>query len=333
MTRRVATVFGGSGFIGRHLVRRFAADGWVVRVAVRHPDSALFTKTMGDVGQVVPFGCDITDRRLVDLAVAEAEVVVNLVGILAEGGQRTFERIHVEGAETIAKAAAAAGTRRLVHVSAIGADAGSTARYAQTKAKAEAAVLAAFPGATIVRPSVVFGPEDKFFNLFASLARFVPALPAFGGCGLPRLTGADGPPSLGAAGAMRFQPVYVGDVCEAIMRIVKNPATRGRTYELGGPRTYSFAEVMNLVLAEIGRRRFLLPMPFWAASAYAWFLEKLPKPPLTRDQVELLKRDNVVAANALTLRDLGIQPTAVEAIVPTYLARFRPPRLQPLARR
>ncbi|MCW5698436.1 MAG: complex I NDUFA9 subunit family protein [Rhodospirillales bacterium] len=302
MDRRLVTVFGGSGFIGRHLVQRLAAASWIVRVAVRDTESAQFLKTMGDVGQIVPISVDITDQASVDAAVRDAEAVVNLVGILYERGQRTFERIHVDGAAIIAEATALAGADRLVHVSAIGANLDSEAAYARTKAAGENAVKAAFPKATILRPSVVFGPEDDFFNRFAAMARISPILPVF---------------------KTSFQPVYVGDVAEAIMKVLADGETAGKTYELGGPRVISFREVMELVMKETGRCRALVPMPLALASFEAMFLEWLPVPPLTRDQVKLLANKNVVAADALGLQDLGISPTAVEVILPMYLARYR----------
>ena len=332
MTRRVVTVFGGSGFIGRHLVRRLAAGGAIVRVPVRDVDGALFLKPMGDVGQVVPMAVDIADEAMVAAALEDADVVVNLVGILAEWWRTTFQRVHVEGAANIARAAQAAGVRRLAQVSAIGADAESPSAYARTKAAGEEAVAAAFPGATIVRPSVVFGPEDKFFNLFAGLARLSPVLPVIGCPVIPKveLLTPEAPLKIDiyGGGGPRFQPVYVGDVADAIMKILGDHDTAGKTYELGGPRTYSFKEIMELMLAEIGRRRLLVPLPYAFARIEAWFLEKWPQPILTRDQVTLLEKDNVVAEGALTFQDLEMEPTAAEAILPTYLRRFRPSRLQ-----
>ncbi len=332
MARHLATVFGGSGFIGRHLVRRLAAGGSIVRVAVRDPEAASFLKIMGDAGQIVPLAVDVTDPARVAAAVAGAETVVNLVGILFERGGRSFQRLHAEGAANVARAAAAAGVSRLVQVSAIGADEGSPAAYARTKAAGERAAAEAFAGATIVRPSLVFGPEDRFFNRFAGMARFFWVLPVFGCPAIPRVTFfASGRPleiDIYGDGGTKFQPVYVGDVADAIMNILSDAETRGKTYELGGPKIYSFKEVMELLLDQIGRRRLLLPVPFFAAAMQAWFLEFLPVPPLTRDQLKLLKRDNVVASGALTLEDLGIEATAAEAILPTYLQRFRRPATQ-----
>lgn len=303
MERRVVTVFGGSGFIGRHLVRRLAADGCIVRVLVRNPERAAFLKMYGEPGQIVPMYGDVADTASVAGAATESFEVINLVGILYEKGRRTFQRIHVEGAANVAKASADAGVDRLVHMSAIGADPASPAEYGRTKAAGEREVRAAFPRATIIRPSVVFGPEDDFFNRFASLARFSPALPVF---------------------KTRFQPVYVGDVADAFMAVLADPETAGKVYELGGPRVIGFRELMQIMLREIGRKRALVPLPLSIAQLEAVFLEMLPVPPLTRDQVKLLGRDNIVDPGALSFKDLGIQPTGVEAVLPTYLSRFRP---------
>lgn len=303
MERRVVTVFGGSGFIGRHLVRRLAADGCIVRVLVRNPERAAFLKMYGEPGQIVPMYGDVADAASVAGAATESFAVINLVGILYEKGRRNFQRIHVEGAANVARASADAGADRLVHMSAIGADPASPAEYGRTKAAGERAVRAAFPRATIIRPSVVFGPEDDFFNRFASLARFSPALPVF---------------------KTRFQPVYVGDVADALMGVLADPETAGKVYELGGPRVIDFRELMQIMLREIGRKRALVPLPLSIAQLEAVFLEMLPVPPLTRDQVKLLGRDNIVDPGALSFKDLGIQPTGVEAVLPTYLSRFRP---------
>lgn len=311
MRRRRVTVFGGSGFIGRHLVNRLAARGDIVTVAVRDPEAALFLKPMGDVGQIVIVAADIANPAAVAAAVKGADAVVNLVGILWQWGRRSFNRIHAEGAGNIARAARDAGAAHLVHISAIGADGASAALYARSKAAGEAAVREAFPEATILRPSVVFGPEDNFFNQFAELARHLPALPIFGS--------GDGP---------RFQPVYVGDVADAIVTALDSAAARGRTFELGGPRVYSFRQLMQLVLSEIGRRRVLVPVPLALAGFIGWFLQKLPNPLMTRDQMLLLKRDNIVTEGAATLADLGIAATAAEAVLPAYLRRFRGPQIR-----
>lgn len=306
MDRRIATVFGASGFLGRHLVQRLAAAGYVVRAAERDTDKALFLKPMGDVGQVVPWPADITRPDTVAAAVKGADVVVNLVGILYESGRATFKTVHEEGAATVAKAAAEAGVSSLIHVSALGASADSPAKYARSKAAGEAAVKAAFKKATILRPSVVFGPEDDFFNRFATLAGLSPVLPVIGS--------GDGP---------KFQPVYVGDVANAVMASIDNSKAEGQVFELGGPSVYSFREIMKLVLAQTGRKRCLVRLPFWMAEMQGAILGLLPVPPLTTDQVQLLKSDNVVGEKAKGFKQLGITPTAAENILPTYLMRFR----------
>jgi NADH dehydrogenase len=303
-SRRVATVFGGAGFIGRHVVQRLAKAGFIVRVAGRDTEKAGKLRTLGGVGQVVPVAATITDDASVARAVAGAEVVVNLVGILFEKKSGDFQRIQAEGAGRVARLAAAAGARRLVHLSAIGADAGSESLYARSKAEGEEAVRTAFYGATILRPSVVFGPEDQFFNRFAGLAAVLPFMPV-------------------VAGDTRFQPVYVGDVADAVMAAIERDDAAGRTYELGGPRAMSMREVLEFVLEHTHRRRRLVALPDKLVAFQARIGEVLPTPPLTRDQLILLGRDNLVAEGALTLADLGIAPKAAEAIAPAYLARYR----------
>jgi NADH dehydrogenase len=305
MATKVVTVFGGSGFIGRHVVKRLAQQDWLVRVAVRRPSQAGFLQPLGEVGQITLLRAPLQDEAAVRAALGGAEAAINLVGVLFERGKQRFDGVHQQGARTIAEAAAAAGVEHLVQVSAIGADEAGDAAYARSKAAGEQAVRQAFPGAVILRPSIVFGPEDGFFNLFASMAEWSPALPLVGG------------------GQTRFQPVYVGDVADAVVKSLTDPACAGRTYELGGPRVYSFKELLELMLDQIGRRRLLLTLPFWAASLEAAVLERMPVPLLTRDQVKLLHHDNVVDADALTFADLGIRPAPVEAILPTYLDRYR----------
>jgi len=300
------TVFGGSGFIGRYLIRRLAVDGWVVRVPVRDPVGAAFLKTAGSLGQIVPMRCNICDDELVAAAVAGSDAVVNLVGILYERGRQRFESVQARAPAHIARAAAAAGVSRLVQISAIGADPHSASKYARSKAEGEAGVRAAFPAATILRPSIVIGPEDEFFNRFAAMAQLLPGLPLIGG------------------GHTRFQPAYVGDVAEAIHRCVNDEVTAGKTYELGGPRVYTFRELMELMLKVIGRHRGLVPVPYWLAGLQAAVLQFLPVPPLTPDQVRMLRHDNVVSPGALGFADLGIQPQAIEAILPGYLDIYRP---------
>ena len=334
MSQRVVTVFGGSGFIGRHVVQRLAAQGVIVRVAVRDLEAAMFLKPLGDVGQVILTAVDIKDTEQVAGAVDGAQAVINLVGILSPWFKQTFDAVHVEGARNIATEASRAGVRHLVHLSAIGADAQSPALYGRTKAAGEEAVRAAFPEATIIRPSVVFGPEDNFFNMFAGMTRFSPVLPVFGCPLFPKISLFQGDHLIDVDfygdGGTKFQPVYVGDVADAVMAALDGAASQGRTYELGGPHIYSFKALMELVLARIGRKRLLVPYPFGLAMIGAWFLEKLPNPLLTRDQLLLLQRDNVVGEGALTFADLNLTPTGAEAILPTYLNRFQPPKRQGL---
>jgi NADH dehydrogenase len=313
ITGKLVTVFGGSGFIGRHVVRRLAEQGHTIRVAVRSPDEALYLKVMGRVGHIVPVPANVTDEASVARAVAGSDWVVNLVGILAEGGgNRTFERVHVLGAANVAKAAAAAGVARLVHVSALGASDSSPAKYGKSKAKGEAAVRAAFPGAVILRPSVVFGPEDNLFNMFACMAKFSPVLPVID---------------------TSFQPVYVGDVADAVVAGLTRDDAEGGTYELGGPEIASGRRIMELVLHHTGRKRVLVPVPFWILAIEGLVLQFLPGKLLTADQVLMLHAANVVSAGAKTLADLGIQPTPMDTILPTYLNRYRLPTRPGLARK
>jgi len=305
--RRV-TVFGGSGFIGRYVVQRLAAEGWVVRVAVRNPVGAAFLRPLGNVGQVVPMRASLTaPNAVLEAAIAGSDVVINLVGILYERGQQSFEAIHAEAPGRLAQIAARSGVSTFIQFSAIGADADSPSRYGRSKAAGEAAVRAAFPAAIILRPSIVFGPEDNFFNRFARMTLLSPALPLIGG------------------GKTRFQPVYVGDVADAAMRALHTPAAQGKTYELGGPRVYTFRELMELMLAELRRHRGLIPIPFWMAEALGAVLQHVPliAPPLTRDQVRSLMRDNVTSPGMPGLAELGITPTALELILPTYLDAYR----------
>ena len=302
---RRTVVLGGSGFIGRYIVRRLAARGDVVAVGCRYAEQAKFLMPMGNVGQIAAVNLSIEDDKLVPALLAGNEVLVNCVGILRETGTQRFEGVHHTGPGRLARFAREAGIERFVHLSAIGADARSPSLYACTKAAGEAAVRDAFPTVTILRPSVVFGPEDQFFNRLAAMATIVPALPLIGG------------------GHTRLQPVYVGDVAEAVLKCLDDPATAGRAYELGGPKVYSFRELVELLLDEIRRKRLLIDLPFGLAALQARLMSLLPNPPLTPDQVELLKRDNVVSSGAMGLAELGIAPTAVEGILPTYLDRFR----------
>ena len=305
MRNRRVCVVGGSGFIGRYVVKRLAARGAVVSVVSRHASEARFLKPMGDVGQIALIDAGLADEAALAAALEGASAVVSSVGILYERGRQRFQLLHVDGPARLARLAAAAGARQFVHVSALSADARAASAYARSKAEGEAVVKAAFPAATILRPSLVFGPEDDFFNRFGAMARVAPALPLVGG------------------GGTRFQPVYVGDVADAVMAALERPEAEGKTYELGGPAVLSFRQLMELLLAEIGRRRLLVPMPFGFASLMAFFLGMMPKPMLTRDQVKLLQKDTVVTPGALGLADLGISPTALALVLPTYLSRFR----------
>jgi uncharacterized protein YbjT (DUF2867 family) len=310
------TVFGGSGFLGRHVVRALAKRQYRIRVAVRRPDLAGYLQPLGRVGQIHAVQANVRNRPSVAAAVRGSDVVINLVGILFESGRQRFDAVQSFGAEGVALAAAAHNAR-MVHVSAIGADEDSSAAYARAKRRGEELVLAATPEATIFRPSILFGPNDDFFNRFAGIARLSPFLPLVGG------------------GHTRFQPVFAGDVAAAIAKAVDGATRPGSIYELGGPDVYTFRELMEFTLATIERRRLLLPLPFGVAKLQAAIFElasKLPlrilsKPLLTRDQVELLRYDNVVSDTArrdgLTLEGLGITPQSIAAIVPTYLWRFR----------
>ncbi len=305
MRNRLLTIFGGTGFIGRHVVRRLAEQGARLRVVSRNPPCAGHLQPMGRVGQIVVEAADLRDERTLTTLLTGTSAVINLIGILYETRRQRFTEIHGELPGRIARAAAAAGVERLVHLSAIGADPEATSAYARSKAAGEAAVRHAFADATILRPSVVVGPEDGFFNRFAAMARFLPVLPLIGG------------------GHTKFQPVYVGDVAAAIVAALTHADAPKQTYQLGGPRVYSFAQLMRYMLTVIERRRLLVPLPFEVAALQARVLELFPVPPLTRDQVELLKVDNIVAEGAPNLLDLGVGPTPIELVVPEYLARYR----------
>lgn len=308
---KLVTIYGGSGFVGRHIARRMAKQGWRVRVAVRRPNEALFVKPYGTVGQVEPFPCNVRDDASVAAALQGADAVVNCVGILGEHRKNTFDAVQTDGAERIARLAAENGVASMVHVSAIGADADSASEYAQSKAAGEAAVLAHMPDAMILRPSVIFGQDDGFYNRFASLARFGPVLP---------IVGAE----------TRFQPVYVDDVAAAAVKGILGEASG--VYELGGPDVGTLRGFVNETLDVINRKRLVINMPFWMARLMAFgfdlmqtvLMGMIENKVLTRDQVKLLQEDNVVSDDASTLADLGIRPTNTEAVLPTYLWRFRP---------
>ena len=309
MGKGLVTVFGGSGFLGKHVVRALVKDGWRVRVPVRSPHTAQELKVIGNVGQVQLMQANIRFPKSVERAIEGSDAVINLVALLFESGKQSFEAVHVRGAETLAAAAKVNNIRNFVQVSAIGADVEAASDYARTKGEAEAIIRAAIPSADILRPSVLFGPKDDFFNRFASMAQLMPALPLLGG------------------GETKMQPAYVGDVAQAIAKCA-GQGSSGKTYELGGPQSYSFKELMQFMLETIDKKRFLVPVPWFAAnmmgfmgeiSGYAPFV----KPLLTRDQVKNLQVDNVVADDALGFSELGIKLETVEAIVPTYLERFR----------
>jgi uncharacterized protein YbjT (DUF2867 family) len=303
------TVYGGSGFLGRHVVRALAKRDYRIRVAVRRPELANFLQPLGRVGQIHAVQANLRNAPSVEAAARDAQMVVNLVGILDEGGRQRFDAVHTFGAEQVALAASNHGAR-LTHVSAIGADEDSPSHYARSKAAAERLVLAAQPQAVIMRPSILFGPEDDFFNRFATLARMSPALPLIGG------------------GLTRFQPVFVGDVARALADAVDGKLKGGPIYELGGPDVKTFKELLQFVLATIERKRLLLPLPIFVARLQAMMLQFMPQPfTLTLDQIELLQVDNVVSeaakAEGRTLQGIGIQPEPIEAIVSSYLWRFR----------
>jgi len=303
MIKGCVTVFGGSGFLGRQIVKRLAADGTHVRVAVRRPERASFLETFAPGGRIEAVAADVWNEATVARAVEGSAAAVNTVGHYVEKRGASFDAVHGEGARHVAHQAFKAGVGRLVHISGIGADPASASPYVRARGIGEALVREAFEGATILRPSVLFGSEDKFLNRLIRLVRLAQALALFG------------------RGDTRLQPVFVGDVADASARVLANSGTRGKTFELGGPRVYAYKELLELILREVGRKRLLVPVPFavWEAAAAA--LSVLPSPPLTADVVTLMKRDNVVGAGALGLEDLGISPTAVEKVLPTYINR------------
>lgn len=309
----LATVFGGGGFVGRHTVRELARRGWRIRAAERRPDLAGYLQPMGAVGQIHPVQANLRYPESCQAAVAGAKVVVNTVAIMSGSGKQTLQAVNVDGARTVAQAARNAGVERLIHISAIGADAHSNAAYARSKAEGEAAVLAEFPEAIIIRPSIVFGPEDEFFNRFAGMARMSPVMPLVGG------------------GATKFQPVYVGDLANAIANAVDGSGKPGTVYEVAGPDVSTFRELLDNTQTWAGRDRPYFPMPFWLAKLQAILTWPLPNSmrPITSDQVKMLKKDNVVSATAQeegrTIEALGVEhPQSAGVIVPEYLERFKP---------
>ena len=308
---KLVTIYGGSGFVGRYITQRLAQAGWRIRVAVRHPNEAMHVKTYGVVGQVEPVFCNIRDDDSVRSVMHGTDAVVNCVGTFDRKGRNNFDAVQHEGAERIARLATEEGVERLVQISAIGADAESDSIYAQTKAQGEQSILEAFPNAVILRPSVIFGPEDNFFNRFAGMTRFSPFLPVVGA-------------------STRFQTVYVDDVAHAAAKGAMGEAAPG-IYELGGPDVNTFRELMQYMLKVIRRRRVIVNLPFWMASIMGGVMEfiqtitlGLVPPQITRDQVRSLKVDNIVSQDAKGFEDLGIEPTSLEAVLPEYLWRFRP---------
>ncbi|NBX03916.1 MAG: complex I NDUFA9 subunit family protein [Alphaproteobacteria bacterium] len=306
MHQDIITVVGGTGFLGRYVVAQLAKAGFTLRVIVRNTNSpaAQALKTSGDIGQIVLVSGNLARPESLKGKLEGSLAVVNLVGILAEGGSQKFARLHAQGAEKLAKMAKAAHVSRFIQVSALGVDKAHGSRYANSKMLGEQAVMAAFPDATILRPSVIFGAEDNFLNQFARMAAFSPALPLIGG------------------GETKFQPVYAGDVARAIVACIINNATAGRLFELGGSETFTFRQLVEYVLEKIGKKRCLISIPFSIAGIMGAVMQHLPAPLLTRDQVQLLKYDNVVESGALKLTDLGITPTKLDAIASHYLARF-----------
>jgi len=307
---KIISIVGGSGFLGRHAVAALARAGWRIRIICRRPDLAGFLQPLGDAGQIAFVQANIRDRASLARAIEGSYAVINLCGILSGRGKQTFEAVHVQGAQALAQTASEASVEKFVHVSAIGADAGSPSAYGRSKAEGERRVRAAFPGATILRPSAVVGPEDRFLNLFAEMARFSWVLPLIGG------------------GKTRFQPVWVGDVAAAVARVLESDGGEGKVYELGGPEVWTFRELLEFVLQVTRRKRLLVPVPFAIAKIIAWPMQFIPGAPLTPDQVEMLKKDNVVSQMARdedrTLEGLGIVPDGIVAVVPDYLMRYSP---------
>jgi uncharacterized protein YbjT (DUF2867 family) len=313
MSNELIVVFGGSGFIGRHVVKQLARGGFRVRVPMRRPHLGQDLRVLGDVGQIHLMQANVRFPDSIAAALEGADGVVNLVGVLHEQGKQDFQAMHVAASEAIAAAVKAAGVKKLVQVSSIGADPRAKAKYARTKGEAEAAVRALVPGAVILRPSIVFGPEDNFFNRFADMAKFSPFLPLIGG------------------GKTKFQPVHVQDVADAVARSLTRADVAGRTFELGGPRVYSFRQLLDFVQATINRKRLYFPLAFFIAKPMGMFFSAILPfgPPITGDQVQMLKTDNIVGVSGEkgvgTIADLGVTPLeTIEAIVPSYLWRFRP---------
>lgn len=303
---KIICIFGGTGFLGHHITQELARAGYRIKIATRVPESAYELKTYGSVGQIVPVLCDYRDEKSIQAAVKNCDGVINLVGILFEKGKKNFKRTHVDLAEKIALAVKHEKVAKFIHLSALGVDI-SKSKYAVSKLAGEIAVQKAYPNATILRPSVVFGADDNFFNMFAKLASFLPCLPLIGG------------------GKTKFQPVYAGDIADAVTKIMREDSNKyhGKTYELGGPEIVTFKQIYEILLEQTNRHCRLVNLPFGMAKIQGAFLSLLPKPPLTRDQVKSLETDNIVQDGALGFQDLNINPTAMEIILPTYLACYR----------
>ncbi len=305
---KIVTVFGGTGFIGRTLISALARSGAQIQIPSRSKKAVERVKTFGNVGQIVPVICDIKDDKTLEAIISQSDVVINLIGILYQSGKSTFKALHAELPKKIAELSKKYDVEKLVHISAIGVSQDNPCAYLRTKYEGEKALLKAFPNATVLRPSIVFGTDDSFFNKFASLATYMPVLP------LPLVGG----------GQTKFQPVYVCDVVDAILKSISDKSTNGKVYELGGPDVYSFKELMQKMLKEAGRNKALFPLPFWIAKLKSYILQLAPEPLLTPDQVEALKQDNVVSKKANTLKDLGIEPTSLDLILPDYMVQYRP---------
>lgn len=306
MQGKHVTIFGGSGFIGRSLIQKLAREGAIIRVPVRDPTQALFLKTLGHVGQITLIKINIADQKAIKSCCIGSDIIINLLGILFEKRNSTFEKIHIEVARNIAENAAKERVERLLHMSALTPASHANSKYAKTKIIGEEAILKAYPDATIFRPSLVFGPHDHFFNTFAEMSRFSPILPLIG------------------KGKTRLQPIYVEDVVEAMLVAIKHSETQGKIYELGGPQIYSFKELFELILKTIQRKRLLLPIPYFVAKIIGFFCEFFPAPILTRDQVKMLENDIIANKEHLTCENLGISPRSIESILPQYLSHYKP---------
>jgi len=305
MSQKTVAIFGGSGFLGRYLARELLEKGYAVNIISRTPHRASEIATAGAVGQTAFTVGNIRNEDSIRKSISGAHCVINLTGILFERGKQRFPAIHAQAAERIAKLAKETGVKNLVHVSSLGVDRATKSLYARTKITGEKAVMAAFPKATIIRPSTFFGPEDKFFNMFASLLRFSPFMPLIGG------------------GITKFQPVYVVDVAKAIVETLENETSKGKIYEFGGPKIYSFKQLLEFIMEKTGHKRMFIPIPFSVAKVHAAFMELFPVPLVTRDQVTMLKTDNVVRETENTILALGIKPKSIEEIVPGYLERYK----------